>query len=1115
MKSIFYKYVIAILLCLFVKQIYAQSWPAIPRQSETCFLIGNFKGVAMREFSGLEAYYGDALDQTSWQPILNNGSNSWATDVNGVICLGQLIDFNYGQLIITYEESIGVLYDGKKPVIKLEEALNIDLYGTNIKEDDFINRDGDLIDVSIRARKDQLLTGPINLKIRCLNSQGLRFSEKLNSKGMPENPQDELFLTITNDLPIVFYAQSVPSFSYSFASNSHDTIWYTVTEIDSIGNPVTELGNDWVIVSDNPVMYRGVGNTSVLFPDAINGRIYPKYWGKSNAVAKPEDHTRGQTNSIFISWSLSQMVGGAFATGKTGEGVLLKREFLKSEITKTNNDRMPYEQEILAIGPVTQGIFGRSIDKNTYGVDFQSAMHEAVNDNLDRSEVLDRLNSLEQGTDWPSMPDAAPCFILADNFGITIPGKNGIKAYLEVGGSNTPILNQSGLNEWSTNENGEICFDLGGPLNDGEQIRIELPGDAGVVEGIAKNNFPIAYLKTNPNSIVLKKILPHLGIESIKVGQGQVIQAKVTQAKLDIDGNPITNTLTDAEIKSLIQSVSFFIGTDEIPLWQGVSDLQKNAMLGKNVYRTIWTPSQEGFFKLTGQVELVSGEVIPMTGKVTFDVSGSSIAQNHINLNITQEPSGSSLTMNVELSPTGSITGAHHYTSALTYPEEVGFTSNQIVVDLESLSDQGSFFVDIESGSSLIYDYNYLSQANTGQILSVGDYSFRSGSTYNDLTLLYQRSSPNLSGLPETAQMIYMPVYFASTNNGEQNGGSHLNALLNAFAPEEPAYLDAPMRNSLKWYKWDGGQNQWTLFSSVSDVSGGVATIEVTGPGAYVLVSESATVTDDYFVTLEAPQTSTISGIELRASTETYSGNTPDTVEFYSNGLLIGKSYSSTSQFTKFWTPPSVGYYIIEAVAKRGSERSVSDQISLYVTEFGCPELNSEISETFINSGTYNSGEVISTNGTVEVQGIVSIHAGADVTLNPGFSAPAGVDLDVFIASCDGIRQLNSRQGEIADFEHSGMVIENTLTKNASPISIYPNPFTHDVHLKISYDEWKSCDINVYNQLGEKVWSESVGNHSDKGVITLQVPQQLPIGLYTLVVTINESDFHSLKLLKQ
>ena len=112
----------------FMSASYAQDWPATDPAARPCYLVGNFRGFALKNTENLQVYKGVALSSpTTWTPVLNTaGSNAWSTDNHGALCIGQALNLEANQTVVVVNQAeAGFLSNPLIPIILLSEEVDI------------------------------------------------------------------------------------------------------------------------------------------------------------------------------------------------------------------------------------------------------------------------------------------------------------------------------------------------------------------------------------------------------------------------------------------------------------------------------------------------------------------------------------------------------------------------------------------------------------------------------------------------------------------------------------------------------------------------------------------------------------------------------------------------------------------------------------------------------------------------------------------------------------------------------------------------------------------------------------------------------------------------------
>ena len=93
-------------------------------------------------------------------------------------------------------------------------------------------------------------------------------------------------------------------------------------------------------------LYRGVAKINEGFDNALKGNAVPR-----GGHSDPELHNHGDTGSEFTSWSYSRKIAEAWGRVGGQGGVVMEKDFDKSEIVKSIDGHN--EAEALIRGPVT------------------------------------------------------------------------------------------------------------------------------------------------------------------------------------------------------------------------------------------------------------------------------------------------------------------------------------------------------------------------------------------------------------------------------------------------------------------------------------------------------------------------------------------------------------------------------------------------------------------------------------------------------------------------------------------------------------------------------------------------------------------------------------------
>jgi len=97
---------------------------------------------------------------------------------------------------------------------------------------------------------------------------------------------------------------------------------------------------------DTIILYRGVSGNHVKFKEALKGIVRPKGGDKTAS-----QHNRGETDSIYTSWSTERWVAEDWAlTDNPKQAVILEKEFKISELVYSPD--FSFESEKLIIGEI-------------------------------------------------------------------------------------------------------------------------------------------------------------------------------------------------------------------------------------------------------------------------------------------------------------------------------------------------------------------------------------------------------------------------------------------------------------------------------------------------------------------------------------------------------------------------------------------------------------------------------------------------------------------------------------------------------------------------------------------------------------------------------------------
>jgi len=159
-------------------------------------------------------------------------------------------------------------------------------------------------------------------------------------------------------------------------------------------------------------------------------------------------------------------------------------------------------------------------------------------------------------------------------------------------------------------------------------------------------------------------------------------------------------------------------------------------------------------------------------------------------------------------------------------------------------------------------------------------------------------------------------------------------------------------------------------------------------------------------------------------------------------------------------------------------------------TSMNCPE-NNELSTENIADGIYRAANTLIAASTIPTNGIVTLNAGAEIVLKPGFHAHTESQFLAKIAPCPN----NSSQTIIRP-QVSAQIISNNnkdLNKLSLPNfdwTVYPNPTSTDLTVDLQLQAVTTIELHLVDVSGRLVH-------------TLQPKQRLLEGDYRFQVNLN------------
>ncbi|MBD2770457.1 hypothetical protein IC235_21440 [Hymenobacter sp. BT664] len=467
----------------------------------------------------------------------------------------------------------------------------------------------------------------------------LLFSTGLSETGGLENPQPTLRVPLTKTQLRFYVTTSQPG--YAFGADGHYPVnmeakvyagtyagtgrgrrpagrvaGATSSSAESGGETVLASGQEDVTITNKLLLYRGVNFYSNLYAEAQQGRVTPRGWGQVGAHASPARHNITGTNfSIFTSWSLSYVVAADFALNTFNtysgqslkEGVIMQLEIDPEFTVKSPNAELP-EQEVLVIGPI-QATGTEPVKQSTFTIDPATVIES-------RDVIRARLNAIAYGEKWPAMPPATPCLFVAEKWGELLLNQSGIQAFLVAGDAETPLLN-GGVNSWSTDAYGLICFNLGRSLGANERIKVVASHQSRPYEGTSTAKYPILYLDNNPDNIIIRHTAPGYAYsfeENYPIPDGinkeLNLGALVEISPKDVYGNKLNIDPQDkSKIIEKLDRVEFLMDGVVVPLWLNIApERQVNPIV--DGFYTTWTPTENRTYVFKPRAYLKDGTVL-------------------------------------------------------------------------------------------------------------------------------------------------------------------------------------------------------------------------------------------------------------------------------------------------------------------------------------------------------------------------------------------------------------------------------------------------------------------------------------------------------------------------
>ncbi|MBD2768276.1 hypothetical protein IC235_10265, partial [Hymenobacter sp. BT664] len=328
----------------------------------------------------------------------------------------------------------------------------------------------------------------------------------------------------------------------------------------------------------------------------------------------PARHHSSVSNfSIFTSWSLSYAVAAKFAVDAfyvppgqqlTEEGVIMQLE-IDPEFTVKSPNNILSEQEVFVIGPI-QATGVEEVKRSDFNIPPATI--------ISYRDLQALLNAIPYGEKWPAMPSATPCLFVAEKWGDLLINQSGIQAFLVAGGAETPLLN-GGVNSWSTDAYGIICFNLGRPLAANERIKVVAPHQNRSYEGSSTAKYPILYLNNNPHNIVVRHHAPTFwDKENYPVPDGLnkefELGALVEISPEDVYGNDLDVDPQDkSKIIENLDRVELLLDGVVVPLWRNIAASRQVDPI-ENGFYTTWTPTENRTYVFKPRAYLKDGTVL-------------------------------------------------------------------------------------------------------------------------------------------------------------------------------------------------------------------------------------------------------------------------------------------------------------------------------------------------------------------------------------------------------------------------------------------------------------------------------------------------------------------------
>ncbi|MCB0634097.1 MAG: LamG-like jellyroll fold domain-containing protein [Saprospiraceae bacterium] len=151
----------------------------------------------------------------------------------------------------------------------------------------------------------------------------------------------------------------------------------------------------------------------------------------------------------------------------------------------------------------------------------------------------------------------------------------------------------------------------------------------------------------------------------------------------------------------------------------------------------------------------------------------------------------------------------------------------------------------------------------------------------------------------------------------------------------------------------------------------------------------------------------------------------------------------------------------------------------------------------------YQAENILSTSGTITVNGSTIFKAGSLVQLNPGFHAVAGSEFLAKIEDC-----IPAEPASTPVIPEPGSAFATNLRNAESSISmqVAPNPVRSNIRILLQLDEPTHANLQVLDMTGRIVQELLHGRELDKGSQTLNADlSHLPAGMYLLSLRTEEA----------